>query len=48
MRDQKHGSVMVIDNGRLTGIFTERDVLTKVIRTGRDASSTQVRRGHDG
>lgn len=42
MRDQKHGSVMVIDEGSLTGIFTERDVLTKIIRAGRDASSTQV------
>ncbi len=43
MRDQKHGSVMVIDDGRLIGIFTERDVLTKVVRSGRDSSTTQVR-----
>lgn len=43
MRDQKHGSVMVIDDGKLNGIFTERDVLTKVIREGRDATTTKVR-----
>ena len=43
MRDEKHGSVMVIDDGKLVGIFTERDVLTKVLRTGLDPSTTQVR-----
>lgn len=43
MREQKHGSVMVIDDGKLTGIFTERDVLTKVVRPKRDARDTRVR-----
>ncbi|MEJ2085283.1 MAG: CBS domain-containing protein [Acidobacteriota bacterium] len=42
MRDQQHGSVMVIDDGELTGIFTERDVLTKVIRSNRDPATTLV------
>ena len=42
MRDQKHGSVMVIDGDELTGIFTERDVLTKVIRSKRDPFKTLV------
>lgn len=42
MRNQKHGSVMVIDSGNLNGIFTERDVLTKVVRPGKDAATTKV------
>ena len=42
MRAQKHGSVMVIDDGKLTGIFTERDVLTKIVRAKRNARETSV------
>ena len=33
---------MVIDDGKLVGIFTERDVLTKVLRASRDATATKV------
>ena len=42
MRDHKHGSLMVEDNGKLTGIFTERDVLTRMVRPGKTASSLKV------
>ena len=30
MREQNRGAVLVVSNGTLTGIFTERDVLMKV------------------
>ncbi|HEY5720556.1 MAG TPA: CBS domain-containing protein, partial [Gammaproteobacteria bacterium] len=36
------GSLMVVDNGQTVGIFTERDVLTRVIDAGRDPEQTQV------
>ncbi|MDX1594681.1 MAG: CBS domain-containing protein [Gammaproteobacteria bacterium] len=36
------GCLLVIDDGRTVGIFTERDVLTRVIEPGRDPSSTNV------
>jgi len=34
MKEKRHGSVLVVDRGRLSGIFTERDLLLKV--AGRD------------
>jgi CBS domain-containing protein len=42
MRSHKHGSVIVLENGRLVGIFTERDVLTRVIVPGLDPISVKV------
>jgi len=36
------GCLLVIDEGRTVGIFTERDVLTRVIEPGRDPSTTPV------
>ena len=42
MRDHKHGSLMVQDGGKLTGIFTERDVLTRMVRQGKGASTLTV------
>jgi len=42
MRSHKHGSVIVLENGRLVGIFTERDVLTRVIVPGLDPDSIKV------
>ena len=36
MRDANHGCVLVHEGDKLTGIFTERDVLTRVLRPGRD------------
>jgi CBS domain-containing protein len=36
------GSVLVLDHGRLVGIFTERDVLRRVVGERRDPATTRV------
>jgi CBS domain-containing protein len=36
------GAVAVVDGSDLVGIFTERDLMTKVVNAGGDASSTPV------
>ena len=36
------GAVPVVDGDRLTGIFTERDVLTRVVAAGIDPAGTPV------
>jgi CBS domain-containing protein len=39
----RQAGVLVVDGaGRLAGIFTERDVLTRVVGKGRDARSTRL------
>jgi len=41
MLEHRQAGVLVVDEaGRLTGIFTERDVLTRVAGAGRDAART--------
>jgi len=43
MLARRQAGVLVVDSeGRLTGIFTERDVLTRVAGRGRDASQTRL------
>jgi CBS domain-containing protein len=42
MNRHKVGSVMVMDAGRLIGIFTERDVLTRVVAAEVDPKSRTV------
>ncbi len=42
MRERKVGAVLVTENDRLAGIFTERDVLAKVVADGRDPEGTTV------
>jgi CBS domain-containing protein len=37
------GAVAVMEKGRLVGIFTERDVMLKVVRQRLDPESTQIR-----
>lgn len=37
------GSVLVLEDGMLTGIFTERDVLRRVVAAQRDPAVTPVR-----
>jgi len=40
MEDKNVGAVMVVENERLVGIFTERDAVFRVIAQGRDAQTT--------
>jgi CBS domain-containing protein len=42
MNLHKVGSVVVMQAGRLAGIFTERDVLTRVVASGRMPDNTPV------
>ena len=42
MNRQRVGSVLILDNGRLVGIFTERDVLRRVVGAGIDPKQTCV------
>ena len=37
------GAVPVADAGRVVGIFTERDALTRIVATGIDPASTPIR-----
>ena len=42
MRDSGAGYVMVADDGRIRGIFTERDLLRRVIADGRAPADTVI------
>lgn len=42
MSDRQVGSVPVVDGDRVAGIFTERDVLSRVVATGLDPATTPV------
>lgn len=42
MNSENIGCVLVVDGGRLEGIFTERDVLTKIAATELDLDRTAV------
>ena len=42
MRESDIGDVVVIDNGRLCGILTDRDVVVRGIAEGRDPAQTRV------
>lgn len=42
MADKNVGAVLVVENERLVGIFTERDVVFRVIAQGRDAKTTPL------
>ncbi len=42
MNDRHIGSVLVIDDDRLVGIFTERDVMRRVVAEQRDPASTTL------
>ena len=43
MRDQDTGSVPVVENDRLIGTVTDRDITVRVVAEGRDPESTTVR-----
>ena len=42
MASAKVGSVVVVDDNRLAGIFSERDVMLRVVLEGRDPKRTKV------
>ena len=42
MNDRRIGAVVVMDQGELVGMFTERDVLRRVVAAGRDPKFTYV------
>jgi len=42
MNARNIGSLVVVEDGRVVGIFTERDVLTRVVEPGRDPRETRV------
>ena len=42
MNEHKIGSLVVLEGGRLVGIFTERDVLRRVVGEARNPSATRV------
>jgi len=42
MTARRIGAVPVVDGDRLAGIFTERDVLTRVVAAGLDPSTTTI------
>lgn len=37
------GGLVVLDEGKLLGVFTERDILRRVVAAGRDPAATKVR-----
>ena len=43
MRAGHVGAILVVEGGRLVGIFTERDALFRVIARGRDAAAVPLR-----
>jgi CBS domain-containing protein len=42
MASKNVGAVMVVENERLVGIFTERDAVFRVMARGRDAQTTRL------
>ena len=43
MSEGRIGAIPIIDGERLVGIFSERDLMTRVVVAGRDAATTPVR-----
>lgn len=43
MNKHRIGSILVKSAGKIVGIFTERDVLTRVVSSGRDPKTTPIR-----
>jgi CBS domain-containing protein len=42
MREQGVGSVLVIDNGQLKGLVTDRDIVVRAVADGRDPGTTTI------
>jgi CBS domain-containing protein len=43
MKDNDIGDVILVEDGQVTGILTDRDIAVRAVAEGRDASSTEVR-----
>jgi CBS domain-containing protein len=43
MRDADVGAVVVLDNGELQGMFSERDVILRIVLEKKDPETTQVK-----
>jgi CBS domain-containing protein len=42
MKENRFGGVFVVKNGKLAGVFTERDVLYKIVAGGYDSPDTTI------
>ena len=42
MAEKRIGALLIVDDGRLAGIFTERDALNKILAARRDPDATRV------
>jgi len=42
MSDRNVGAVAVLDSGRLVGVFSERDIMTRVVAPGLNPESTTI------
>jgi CBS domain-containing protein len=42
MKEKRVGAVMVVEEGKLVGMFTERDALFRVVAESRDARTTRL------
>jgi CBS domain-containing protein len=43
MRDGNFGAVIVVDDGQVTGIVTDRDITVRVVAEGKDPDETDLR-----
>jgi CBS domain-containing protein len=43
MRDSNIGTVVVVDNGKVCGIVTDRDIVVRAVAQGRDPATTKLR-----
>jgi CBS domain-containing protein len=48
MRDNDVGSLPVVENGRLAGIVTDRDIAVRAVAEGKDPQSTNVSEVYSG
>jgi len=42
MNEQRIGAVVVTDGNRVVGIFTERDILNRIVAAGKDPKTTRL------
>ena len=42
MKSHNVGAILVVEDDKLVGVFTERDALFRVVSEGRDASTTEL------